>query len=413
MENGLSYNTATCCLQDSYGFIWIGTENGLNRYDGCNNRIYRSSNHKHSLGNSHIKTLAELDQELWVGTENGIYIYRHASDDFSHFDITTQFGVIISSEIRKIVKTHNGLMWIATIGQGLFIYNPQTNTMKQDCVWNSFINDICEDEDGRVYVLSRQKGLMIYDEDGNRKPADTPLAEIAEGTGINFLQCIGGNLWFNQGSKLYCYQKLLGKTEVYETNGKRFGTIFCLIKYREKSLLIGTDKGIFALQLPQCTFEEINLPTSFLNIKQPHINDLMCDNEGNFWIMTNYNGVEIINNQLKRFEFYTIPTTNTQPETGRTEIRAFYEDNQKKIWLGTDKGLWIFDPASKNLEEYRPENMPPHRPDICCLLPSKEDLWIGTYKEGIYRLNMNTGKWKNYRHSQQTPHTIPSNDVLT
>lgn len=54
--------------------------------------------------------------------------------------------------------------------------------MKQDCVWNSFINDICEDEDGRVYVLSRQKGLMIYDEDGNRKPADTPLAEIAEGT---------------------------------------------------------------------------------------------------------------------------------------------------------------------------------------------------------------------------------------
>lgn len=102
VENGLSYNTATCCLQDSYGFIWIGTENGLNRYDGCNNRIYRSSNHKHSLGNSHIKTLAELDQELWVGTENGIYIYRHASDDFSHFDITTQFGVIISSEIRKI-----------------------------------------------------------------------------------------------------------------------------------------------------------------------------------------------------------------------------------------------------------------------------------------------------------------------
>lgn len=164
VENGLSYNTATCCLQDSYGFIWIGTENGLNRYDGCNNRIYRSSNHKHSLGNSHIKTLAELDQELWVGTENGIYIYRHASDDFSHFDITTQFGVIISSEIRKIVKTHNGLMWIATIGQGLFIYNPQTNTMKQDCVWNSFINDICEDEVNLKIVTMRlpEDPVMLY-----------------------------------------------------------------------------------------------------------------------------------------------------------------------------------------------------------------------------------------------------------
>lgn len=413
VENGLSYNTATCCLQDSYGFIWIGTENGLNRYDGCNTRIYRSNNHKHSLGNSHIKTLAELNQELWIGTENGIYIYRHVSDDFSYFDATTQFGVIVSSEIQKIIRTRNGLMWIATIGQGLFIYNPQTNTMQQDCVRNSFITDICEDEDGRVYVLSRQKGLMIYDEDGNRIPAALPLAEIAEGTGTNFMQCIGGNLWFNRGNKLYCYQKLLGKTEMYETSEKRFGTIFCLIKYREKSLLIGTDKGIFTLQLPQRTFEEINLPTRFLNIRQPHINGLMCDNEGNFWIMTNYNGVEIINNQLKRFEFYTIPTTSMQRENGRKEIRAFYEDNQKKIWLGTAEGLWIFDPITKKLKEYQFENMPQHQPDICCLLPNKEELWIGTYKEGIYRLNMNTGKWKNYRHSQQTPHTIPSNDVLS
>lgn len=412
--NGLSYNTATCCLQDSYGFIWIGTENGLNRYDGYNNRIYRSnSNHKYSLGNSHIKTLAELNQELWIGTENGIYIYRHTSDDFSHFDVPTQFGVIISSEIRKIVKTRNGLMWIATIGQGLFIYNPQTGTMKQDCVRNSFINDICEDEDGRVYVLSRQKGLMIYDEEGNRKPADPSLTEFTEGSGINFLQCIGGNLWFNQGNKLFCYQKLLGNTEVYGTSEKRLGTILCLVKYREKSLLVGTDKGIFALQLPQSTFEEINLPTGFLNIKQPHINDLMCDNEGNIWIMTNYNGVEIINNQLKRFEAYSIPATNTQPETDRKEVRAFYEDPQKKIWLGTSEGLWIFDPATKKFSEYPFENMPKHRLDICSLLPNKEELWIGTYKEGIYRLNIHTGKWKNYRYSQQMPHTIPSNDVLS
>ena len=76
---------------------------------------------------------------------------------------------------------------------------------------------------------------------------------------------------------------------------------FASSNMERKSLLVGTDKGIFSLQLPQRTFEEINLPTSFLNIKQPHINALMCDNEGNCWIMTNYNGVEIINNQLKRF----------------------------------------------------------------------------------------------------------------
>ena len=67
-----------------------------------------------------------MDKNLWVGTNSGLYIYDRDTDRFSYFDKTTQYNVYISSEIKKIIKTENGLIWIATLGQGFFIYDPKT-----------------------------------------------------------------------------------------------------------------------------------------------------------------------------------------------------------------------------------------------------------------------------------------------
>lgn len=122
VEDGLSHNTVWCALQDSYGFIWLGTSDGLNRYDGRGNKVYRNVlNDKFSLENNFVEALIEVDKNIWVGTNSGLYIYDRDTDRFSCFDKTTQYNVYISSEIKKIIKTENGLIWIATLGQGFFI----------------------------------------------------------------------------------------------------------------------------------------------------------------------------------------------------------------------------------------------------------------------------------------------------
>ena len=119
-----------CALQDSYGFIWLGTSDGLNRYDGRGNKVYRNVlNDKFSLENNFVEALIEVDKNIWVGTNSGLYIYDRDTDRFSCFDKTTQYNVYISSEIKKIIKTENGLIWIATLGQGFFIYDPKTEVL--------------------------------------------------------------------------------------------------------------------------------------------------------------------------------------------------------------------------------------------------------------------------------------------
>ena len=144
VEDGLSHNTVWCAIQDSYGFIWLGTSDGLNRYDGRGNKVYRNVlNDKFSLENNFVEALIEEDQNIWVGTNSGLYIYDRATDRFSYFDKTTQYGVYVSSEIKKIVKTENGLLWIATLGQGLFIYDPKPEVLPQNSIQTSFVWDVC------------------------------------------------------------------------------------------------------------------------------------------------------------------------------------------------------------------------------------------------------------------------------
>ena len=135
VENGLSHNTTWCAIQDSYGFLWIGTSNGLNCYYGSGNKIYRNVlNDKYSLGNNFVSSLMEEGEDLWIGTSSGLYIYDRSDDHFLYFDKTTKYGVFISCEVKKIVKTKNGLIWIATLGQGIFIFDPAKEVLTQNSI---------------------------------------------------------------------------------------------------------------------------------------------------------------------------------------------------------------------------------------------------------------------------------------
>ncbi|MDR0863369.1 MAG: hypothetical protein LBO74_00360, partial [Candidatus Symbiothrix sp.] len=92
VEDGLSHNTVWSILQDSYGFIWFGTSDGLNRFDGQHFKTYKSDiKDKQSLGNNSIRTLYEDEnKDIWIGTSNGIYLFDHIHETFQPFDVKTQ-----------------------------------------------------------------------------------------------------------------------------------------------------------------------------------------------------------------------------------------------------------------------------------------------------------------------------------
>ena len=132
-DNGLSHNTVRCIAQDQRGFMWIGTADGLNRFDGIAFRAYNSENLRHGLLNTSVHALcADRKNRLWVGTEQGVYLYDERKDVFFPFSVRTQYGVVITGRITRIFENGDGKIWIGTEAQGFFIYHPEDGELEQN-----------------------------------------------------------------------------------------------------------------------------------------------------------------------------------------------------------------------------------------------------------------------------------------
>ena len=106
-QSGLSENMVKSILQDSWGFVWLGTKNGLNRYDGFNIKQYNVDDPKKNIGNHNISALFEApDHHIWVGTDKGVFIYSPYTEQFSFFDVKTPHGDIVTNWISQIGRAH-------------------------------------------------------------------------------------------------------------------------------------------------------------------------------------------------------------------------------------------------------------------------------------------------------------------
>ncbi len=161
-RNGLSHNTVWYTIQDHQGFMWFGTVTVWTVSTGKTSKFSATSKDSTSLGNNIVGPFRRWRrQNLWVGTNRGIYIFNSQQEEFEFFDNKTEDGVLISSNVYDIEQSHDGSIWIATFGQGLFIYTPQTNTLIQNTQHSSFIKSITSSGSGDMYIGTRQEGIIV------------------------------------------------------------------------------------------------------------------------------------------------------------------------------------------------------------------------------------------------------------
>ena len=369
VEDGLSHNTVWCALQDSYGFIWLGTSDGLNRYDGRGNKVYRNVlNEKFSLENNFVEALIEVDKNLWVGTNSGLYIYDRDTDRFSYFDKTTQYNVYISSEIKKIIKTENGLIWIATLGQGFFIYDPKTEVLTQNSVQTSFVWDLCQSADRkRVYISSLQEGLLCFDENGKFLRTYEISLDInaSDSYKVNCIQNIDGEIWIGTQSGLYFFNAATRELSPYAIGGTKNQ------KYDIRSLMLDGDY---------------------------------------LWIGTYAGGIRVINLRTGAVKAYThsrgIPNTICS-----NDVLCIYKGRKGEIYVGTSWGLCRYDAARDNFMTITSVG------SMVSVVDIYEDmynhLWIATSNSGVFSYNTMNAHWKHYQHEREDSTTITSNSVIT
>ena len=244
-DNGLSHNTVRCIAQDQRGFMWIGTADGLNRFDGIAFRAYNSENLRHGLLNTSVHALcADRKNRLWVGTEQGVYLYDERKDVFYPFSVRTQYGVVITGRISRIFENGDGKIWIGTEAQGFFIYHPEDGELEQNSRLADAVTDMVGGPDWNVFVSARNGTVAEFDSEGKQRLAVYSKERGGHVPSIRSLCYSNDKLWGCFETDGLAKMTWSGDSAAKWTH-RRDLSAQVLLPLSRGELMIGSDDGLF------------------------------------------------------------------------------------------------------------------------------------------------------------------------
>ncbi len=414
-ENGLSSNMVRAMTQDSYGYIWIGTDEGLNRYDGTCVKYYKRASHNN---NEAVSSLYATADHLYIGGDDGVYVFDYASETTTFFNIPTAEGTTISSVTSHITEDKDHNLWFTSVGQGIFRYNPATQELKQYIFRdiNGLMASVLVDSQNQIWAVSNWGEPSLYrlnkaDDRFEAFTLRTPDGKPYSFTALAMTEDAEQNLWIGTWDcGLLRVDKYNGQVTTYLHPNDSKGTthIHSIIEYAPHQLFIGSDDGLLSFNTlngkHQLFIENENDRYSLSN---RFVYPLVKDHEGGLWIGSYYGGVDYVSPATGQFENY-VQTRNGNSVNGIV-ISNFCEDNDGHIWIASDDGgLNCFDPITKHFEHYLPKagrnSLSYHNVHALCL--DGDNLWIGTYTGGVDVLNIPTGRFKNYTARQNDSSTL-------
>lgn len=414
VEDGLSSNSVRALMQDKYGFLWIGTDEGLNRYDGTTVKLYRL---KDRGANEAISSLYSTLNKIWIGTDEGIYIYDYETEDIMPFVLATSKNIHIETNTNHIVEDKDKNLWFTTVGQGIFKYNTITNHLEQYEFKNAngLMASVLVDSENQIWAITNwgNSGLFKLNKAEN-KFETFPLSYESgkhDSNALVMLEDSEHTLWLGTWEcGLQKIDKYSGKATTYlhPTDGKGATHIHSIMEYAPHQLLIGSDDGLL---LFNTITEEYQLFTE--DETNPHslsnrfVYPIIKDHEGGIWIGTYYGGVNYISPNTGQFESFV--HSRFSNSVNETVIGRFCEDSNGDVWIASDDGgLNRFSPKNRKFSHYLPlegkNSLSYHNVHALCM--DDDNLWIGTYTGGVNVLNLQTGTFKTYSAYQDNPASL-------
>lgn len=390
-DEGLSQNMVDCILKDSKGFMWIGTWNGLNRFDGYNFTIFKQDpNDNHSLSNNFIYSLAEdRFDNIWVGTAAGLNVYLYNENKFIvYYHQADNEQSISSDRINAVITDRNGDIWIGT------------------------------DKGVDKLVISDKAGKIKYIE--HYKPEIDNQNGIA-GSNIFFIyEDPQGELWFGTDNGMSHYQKEENKFINYRNNPSDFNslsenTVNAIFKDKNHYLWIGTNFGLNRLDLSTGSFiQYINIPDNPKSLIHNSVNYITEDLNQNL-IIGSLGGISLYNQENDYFDNYRHHLNSTYGLNNEF-INCIYPDKEGNIWIGTERGgINLYSIYQKKFEflEHEPGNYNSlcHK-TVNSIWEDNEDIWIGTAGGGLDRYNKKKNAFTHYKAQSADPRSLAS-DFIT
>ncbi len=435
VEQGLSQSTVNCILQDSLGFLWFGTPDGLNRYDGYNFKVYRhDSQNPNSLSDNHIMALAE-DQEgvLWIATRGGgLNRYDRLTDTFTH-DLHNPYdrSSLTNDWVASLYIDRNGILWVGT-GDGLdrfeseqqrFVHvrrEPQTS----NTLMYKMIETIYQDSDGMIWIGTNSDGLYCLDPTTERLTRfqhnpDDPNSLSSDMLVNAILEDANGNLWIGTFDGLNKLDRETSQVVRYQhdpdnPNSLSNNVVWSLIVDSSGALWVGTYSGGLDRMNPVTgQFTHYRHATDDPDgLNSNTILSLYQDRVGILWVGTGGGGVNKLSPLTERFTRHQNDPGNAN-SLSNNSVLALLGDEDGVLWIGTiGGGLNRFDRETQTWRTYRniPDNSASLSHDnVAAICEDRQGaLWIGTLGGGLNRFDRETDSFTHYPNSPDDPFDLDS-----
>ena len=393
MNDGLAANAVRNIVQDRNGFIWFGTDNGLCRYDGVKVQHYRINE---LGGNQYISSLLVTDDGLYVGTEKGVFLLSFERQSFEKQNLD------IHSAVTSMTLDKEGVLWISTLGQGVWQMIQKTGKVNHyDFKETSgSVAQVLIDNSNQVWTVTNWGTPVVHRLNRLHNRFEAVNLDFTENyNSLRMLQTKDGRLWLGTWESGLLQLHSDGRVErVLNPKLTNVGNhIHTLFERDDHCICIGCDDGVICLNPNTHEWHRL--------IEQQSLADrfvyaITSDMERGLWIGTFYGGVNYISPVGKRFEAFSMGNG-----LHGNVIARFCEDRKGRMWVASDDGgLMCYSPKAQHFTNY-PHQELLSRQNVHALCVDGDELWIGTYTNGVIVLNVETGDLRHYMQAQ-APHSL-------
>jgi signal transduction histidine kinase/ligand-binding sensor domain-containing protein/serine phosphatase RsbU (regulator of sigma subunit) len=437
LADGLSQNSVVDICQDSTGFMWFATRDGLNRFDGYQFKIYRHNPLKTGTisDNYAIFLFEDRHKDLWIGTlDGGLNRFDRDTDIFTAFKNDPLNPRSLSdNSITSMCEDRNGTLWVGT-KNGLNRFHREKGEFTRythdrtdgDSLTNNEITAICEDRYGLLWVGTGD-GLDTFLPDSGRFIHYKPEPSRTDSISHNYITTIyedrTGTLWVGTaGGGLNRFDRQSwGFKHYVHTPGNPYslGNNYISDIYEDTSgiLWVGTYEGISRFEREQGTFVRyIYDPTDPKSISNNRVNSIYEDRSGVLWFGTDGGGLNCFDRESRYFVHYTHNAGNRN-SINQKEVLSIYEDRSRGLWIGTYGGLNRIDRKRRQFKVYTHNTANPFSLSHNRVNAIFEDragvLWVGTQEGGLNRFDRKMEKFSRYQHDETDSHSLGDNRVST
>ncbi|NUN99269.1 MAG: histidine kinase [Saprospiraceae bacterium] len=362
------------------GFLWFGSNRGLLQYDGIGFKAFRAPD---SLTNNQVSAIFyDSKKRLWIGYEDGAIFFLN---NYRRLERWQPEEGNPASPIRGIAEDRNGVLWIATYGEGIYYLhnNRLYNIDTEEGLASNDIYVLSPDKQGKMW-LGTDNGISICSLNQGRKQ----VKNLSKADGLpdeivrDIVHDVAGNCWIGMNDHGFCYFNTQTNAFSRPIRDWDSGVINGMALFENRDLWIATEgNGLWRYSLEDQVLKKNS--DSEKKLRNAKIYDLHRDIEGNLWVINNIEGICSAN---LRFEYITTPFDN---------IQALLRDGRKRLWAGTPNGLFVRENSADS--QFSRVTALPDKANIVSLYEDRyHHIWIGTYDKGVYCYDFQSKAIRNF-----------------